>query len=91
MTVFSKLLPLVAILGTLMVTPGAMPVDRDCYALCSQHQNAGYALTCRDVMKDYGGFCVSDNSARDERSDGYGSGRDGWTRPVPDLRRYGLY
>lgn len=96
---FSKFLPLLAIAGTLMVTPGAVQLDRDCKYLCYQHLQQGSLIysndrTCQDVIDDYGGSCTSYSialSRGDWPADRPKHLDRSWTRQLPDLREYGLY
>ena len=92
MTTSSKLLSLVAIVGALMVSPGAMALDRQCDCRHSRHLQPGSIAdergrSCQGAIDGHGLAHAYRNQAhRPGRGD-----RDGWTRPVPDLREYGLY
>lgn len=94
---FSKPLALLAIAGTLLVTPGAMRLDRDCRSLRIQHRHVlidRHHHTCRTVVvREHRVWCAGygifgrvywqvDKPKRLDRS---------WQRQLPDLRTYGLY
>ena len=86
MTHTRKIFPLLAIVGTLMLTPGAMKLDRNCQYRCVQHPHA------RLLVVDGGRSCHRFSISRyGYLTDRYRRLDRGWTRPLPDLREYGLY
>lgn len=98
MALIRKLLPLVAIVGTMMVAPGALRFDGDCNYQCSVSQNHSllddHGHGCGHMIRDSGGFCntagpsrqaLGVNVERARRQD-----HELYQR-LPSLRSYGLY
>lgn len=88
MTHTRKILPLLAIVGTLMLTPGAMKVDWGCQYGCIHQPHARILIEHGDHSCARHGFLYSGYGYLTDR---YRRLDRGWTRPLPDLREYGLY